>query len=197
MSNLRLDPVHQHSKNYSEWYLEETILDTYYAGGAIHFYDDFLSIMKYPKPARELCSQAIVLFELKLLPDTVTVKFNDFYGLQYENEIENALRQIQNNWHHIPQNGVQFKMNINFRYKSSKNEFESWYPDSQLISVVESKSGGIVDDPSYCDSCLFCNNSQILERIEYYKMKGNMDSAAIFYNEIKRRDPLGYYIINE
>lgn len=183
----------QKQSNYNDWAPDTNLINKHFQGKTANLFKSLGHELRYPRQARDLYSQAIVLFECRLFPDTTRLVFIQDYGLNYEKTIVESFNKIQSEWKNVPNEGISFLFSIGFELSSYSNGFETWKNDSVFFKICSYELSSGISDETYCQGCLFCNNNEIKRKLKLYQEQNNSDSAQLFVNELKRRDPLNKF----
>ena len=186
----------QELSNYNEWKIDTSILNNHYNGGTYSFIKDHAQKIDYPSEAQSLCSQAIILFEFKVLKDTIIFQFNNNSELGYEESIIKIFNQNRQIWRNA--NNKVFKLSIGFKFDVGDTPNSGINKDSVMFMITLSRN---VNDLIYhtddlYKECLFKSNDFLLNKYRDYKSRNIEDSVNIFRQELIRRDPLMHHINN-
>tara|TARA_B100000524_G_scaffold287179_1_gene162279 strand:- start:273 stop:896 length:624 start_codon:yes stop_codon:yes gene_type:complete len=186
----------QELSNYNDWKIDTSVLNNHYNGGTYSFIKDHAQKIEYPYEAEKLCSQAVVLFEFKVLKDTIIFQFNNNSELGYEESIIKAFNQNRQNWRNA--NNKVFKLSIGFKFDGGDTPNSGINKDSVMFMITLSRN---VNDLIYhtddlYKECLFKSNDFLLNKYRDYKSRNEEDSVNIFRQELIRRDPLMHHINN-
>ena len=186
----------QELSNYNEWKIDTSILNNHYNGGTYSFIKDHAQKIDYPSGAQNLCSQAIILFEFKVLKDTIIFQFNNNSELGYEESIIKAFNQNRQNWRNA--NNKVFKLSIGFKFDVGDTLNSGINKDSVMfiITLLRDVNDIIYHTDDIYKECLFKSNNFLLNKYADYKGRNIEDSANIFRQELIRRDPLMHHISN-
>ena len=186
----------QKSSNYNDWKINTSVLNNHYNGGTYSFIKDLAHKIEYPYEAEKLCSQAVVLFEFKVLKDTIIFQFNNNSELGYEESIVKAFNQNKQNWRNA--NNKVFKLSIGFKIDIGDTPNSGINEDS--VTFIITLFRNVNDLMYYTDDlykeCLFKSNDFLLTKYKDYKSRNIEDSVNIFRQELIRRDPLMNHISN-
>ena len=180
----------QELSNYNEWKIDTSILNNHYNGGTYSFIKDHAQKIDYPSGAQNLCSQAIILFEFKVLKDTIIFQFNNNSELGYEESIIKAFNQNRQNWRNA--NNKVFKLSIGFKIDIGDTPNSGINEDSVtfVITLFRNVNDLIYNTDDLYKDCLFKSHDFLLTKYSDYKSRNIEDSVNIFRQELIRRDPL-------
>lgn len=186
----------QELSNYNDWKIDTSVLNNHYNGGTYSFIKDHFQKLNYPSEAENLCSQAIILFEFKILKDTITFQFNNKSELGYEESIIKTFNQNKQNWRNA--NNKVFKLSIGFKFNVGDTPNSGINEDSVMfmITLYRDVNDLIYHTDDLYKACLFQSNDFILTKYGDYKSRNIEDSVNIFRQELIRRDPLMNHISN-
>lgn len=181
----------QELSNYNDWKIDTSVLNNHYHGGTYSFIKDHAQKIDYPYEAEKLCSQAVVLFEFKVLKDTIIFQFNNNSDLGYEESIIKAFNQNRQNWRNA--NNKVFKLSIGFKIDIGDRPNSGINEDSVMfmITLFRNVNDLIYHTDDLYKECLFKSNYFLINKYKYFKCRNIEDSLNIFRQELMRRDPLG------
>lgn len=148
-------------------------------------WDQLIQQAQYPKHAQKLCSEAIILVNYEVYPDTFNIDFKNKSNFGFEKAIKALFKNIQSYWINIPPKGLNFNLSIGFDH-GSNNKFKS-------VNMYDSTNFTLIVTTSREKECFFGSDEQIKENADGLRKAGKKDSAKLLWEEILQRNPMKEY----